>query len=89
MLSQALAAAAPTAEEPGNSMQQLLLLPAGKAAAQLLQLAPVERAAQLLLLCGGSGGSRGDAWLGNVLADVQHRLGLLEMGVILAAVYNR
>jgi hypothetical protein len=70
-------------------VQQLLLLPAGKAAAQLLQLSPAERAAQLLLLCGGSSGSRGDAWLGNVLADVQYRMGLLELGVVLAAVYNR
>jgi hypothetical protein len=85
MLSQALAAA----EEPRSSVQHLLLLPAGKAAAQLLQLSAAERAGQLLLLCGGSSGTRGDAWLGHVLADVQHRLGLLEMGVVLAAVYHR
>jgi hypothetical protein len=92
LLSQAMTAAAAAAESTtagSVSLQQLLLLPSSKAAAQLLQLRPSERAGLLLLLCGGEGGSRGDFWLGNVLVDVQHRLGLLEMGVLLAAVYHR
>ncbi|WIA13236.1 hypothetical protein OEZ85_006826 [Tetradesmus obliquus] len=95
LLSQALAAAAGFRHTTGLTPQtpvsvpQLLLLPSNKAAAELLQLSPAQRAGTLLLLCGGEGGSRGDAWLGNVLSDVQHRLGLLEMGVALAAVYHR
>lgn len=82
------------------SVQELLLLPATDAADQLLQLCAVDRAGLLLVLCGAPAststtataqgyGSRGDAWLLMVLEGVRPALGLLEMGVLLAAVHDR
>lgn len=73
---------------PVLSVQRLLLLPAAEAGAQLRQLAAPARAGLLLQLCGGYG-SRGDAWLLQVLAAVAGQLGLAEMGVLLAALHAR
>lgn len=82
-------------------VQELLLLPASAAIQQLLQLPAMDRAGLLMLLCGASVapagaaadqvvfGSRGDAWLLLVLEGVATALGLLEMGVLLAAVMDR
>lgn len=82
-------------------VQELLLLPASTAIQQLLQLPAMDRAGLLMLLCGASVppaaaaaeqvefGSRGDVWLLMVLEGVAPALGLLEMGVLLAAVLGR
>jgi hypothetical protein len=93
----------PAAASSGSNapcVQELLLLPASEAAQQLLQLSAAQRAGVLLLLCGADGvqatgasiacfGSRGEAWLLLVLDGVAADLGLLEMGVLLAATYHR
>lgn len=81
-------------------VQELLLLPAPEAAQQLRQLPAAQRAGLLLLLCGADGvqatgasiacfGSRGEAWLLMVLDGVAADLGLLEIGVLLAAICHR
>lgn len=69
--------------------EQLLTKPATAAAVDdLLLLQPVDRAAVLLLLCIGDCGSRGGDWLSAVLGALRGQLGLLEMGLMLAAVHR-
>jgi hypothetical protein len=88
----AAAAAAAAARASAVSVARLLLLPAQDAAEQLLLLPATSRAAVLLLLCGADGsdglGTRGEAWLLHVLAGVRAQLGLMEMGVALAAIHT-
>jgi hypothetical protein len=75
------------------STQRLLLLPAQDAARQLLRLPAADRTALLLRLCGAGGstssGGRGSAWLLQVLSSLRCELGLMEMGVALAALHTR
>lgn len=85
-------AAGTTAGEAADkplTVHQLLQLPSAEAAQQLLLLEPDQRSGLLLLLCNGKCGSRGDVWIASVLSGVAGKLGLAELGVMLAALQHR